>query len=259
MPRKTRQKSSTKVYHIIIRGNGKQDIFFEKQDYSKFVKDICQTKEKYEYELYAYCLMSNHVHLVIYDKKDNLSKIIQGLTVRYSSYWNKKYERVGHLFQDRFLSKSVETQSYLKTVCRYIHQNPCKGGVAEMEKYIWSSYQEFVKENKLIDEKQVLSLFGYDRREAINNFIEFHKVNKKESTIKDFMEYEMVEKLKDEEAVKYLVEILELENIQQLSKYNLKEQKDCLKKLKSTKGISSLQIARITGLSRKMIETIRKE
>ncbi len=259
MPRKARQKSSTKVYHIIVRGNAKQDIFLEKQDYSKFIKEMYQTKEKYRNEIYSYCLMSNHVHLVIYDKKENLSKILQSLTISYSSYWNKKYERVGHLFQDRFLSKSIETQSYLRTVCRYIHQNPCKSGVAEMETYRWSSYQESIKENKIIDEKQVLSLFGQDRQEAINNFIQFHKINKKENKIKDLMEYEMVERLNDEQATKYLIEILQLENIQQVSKYNIKERKDCLRKLKNIKGVSCLQIARITGFSRKMIEVIRNE
>lgn len=148
MPRMARQKSSTKVYHVILRGNAKQDIFLDKQDYYKFFREICNTKEKYQYELYAYCLMTNHVHLILYDKNENLSRTLQSLTVSYSSYWNKKYERVGHLFQNRFLSKNVETKEYLKNLCRYVHQNPNKSGIAKMEEYQWSSYQEYTKKAK---------------------------------------------------------------------------------------------------------------
>ena len=84
MPRAARKVSSTKVYHVILRGNDKQDLFFEEEDYKKFIKEIKNTKEKYGYELYAYCLMTNHVHLIIYDKNDMLSKIMQSLEVIYS-------------------------------------------------------------------------------------------------------------------------------------------------------------------------------
>ena len=86
MPRIARRKSTTKVYHTILRGNDRQDIFFDEQDYKKFLKEIIKTKEKYKYELYAYCLMTNHVHLVIFDKDNMISKIMQSLAVSYSSY-----------------------------------------------------------------------------------------------------------------------------------------------------------------------------
>lgn len=254
MPRMARQKSSTKVYHVILRGNAKQDIFLEKQDYGKFIKEICNTKEKYQYELYTYCLMTNHVHLIIYDKGDNLSKSLQSLTVSYSSYWNKKYERVGHLFQNRFLSKNVETEEYLKNLCRYIHQNPHRSGIAKMEEYPWSSYQEYVKDTKIADKGQILALFHKDKHEAIKNFVEFHKINIMQENMNDFMEYEMVEKLDDEQARKYLIEILELKNLNELTNFSVAKRKETLKKLKDIRGVSNLQVARITGLSRRMIE-----
>lgn len=258
MPRMARQKSSTKVYHVILRGNAKQDIFLEEQDYYKFIKEICNTKEKYQYELYAYCLMSNHVHLIIYDKMDNLSKALQSLTVSYSSYWNKKYERVGHLFQNRFLSKNVETKSYLKTLCRYIHQNPCKSGIAEMEEYPWSSYQEYRRKSKIIDTRQILEVFGRGRQESIDNFIAFHKIKKEKEQIKERVEYEMIGKLSDEQARQYIAEILELKNIQEITQYSIEKRNEYLKKLKNTKGISKAQIARLIGLSAKIIERAMK-
>lgn len=256
MPRTARKKSSTKVYHVILRGNAKQDIFLEKQDYNKFMKEIYKTKEKYQYELYAYCFMTNHVHLIIYDKNDKLSKILQSLTVSYSAYWNKKYERVGHLFQDRFLSKNVENEGYLKTVCRYIHQNPYKGGIAEMEEYSWSSYQEYLKESKIIETNQLLRLFGENKSEAMYNFVEFHKLNKKQDDIAEFMEYEMVERLNDEQARRYIEEVLELENIQEIMQYNIQKRNEYLKKLKNIKGISKAQIARLIGMSEKIVERV---
>lgn len=254
MPRMARQKSSTKVYHVILRGNAKQDIFLDQQDFSKFMKEIDNTKGKYQYGLYAYCLMTNHVHLIMYDKMDNFSKALQSLTVSYSSYWNKKYEREGHVFQNRFLSKNVETESYLRTVCRYIHQNPNKAGIAKTEEYQWSSYQEYIKESKIIDEKQVLALFGEDRQEAIKYFIEFHKVNIERTKWEDFMEYEMIERLNDEQAMLYLVELLKVKTIKEIAKYSKIKRKEYLRKLKDVKGISKAQIGRLIGLSAKTIE-----
>ncbi len=258
MPRKARMKSSTKVYHVILRGNAKQDIFLEEQDYSKFIKEICNTKEKYLYELYAYCLMTNHVHLILYDKNENLSKILQSLTVSYSSYWNKKYERVGHLFQNRFLSKNVETEGYLKNLCRYIHQNPTKSGIAKMEEYQWSSYQEYIGDSKIINKKPVLQLFNRYEKEVLKEFAEFHRATIMQEKMNDFMEYEMIEKLNDEQARKYLIEILELNNIQEIATYSIAKRRECLRKLKNVRGISNMQIARITGLSKRMIEVAMK-
>ena len=159
MPRMARKVSKTKVYHVIIKKNDKQNIFLDKQNYKKFIKEIVTTKEKYNYELYAYCLMTNHVHLVIYDKNDKLSKAIQSLAVSYSGFFSKKYEKVGHLFQNRFLSKEVETKEYLMQVCRYVHQNPEKAKISTTDSYQWSSFREYIYDEELVTTKMLLSLF----------------------------------------------------------------------------------------------------
>ncbi len=258
MPRIAREKSSTKVYHIILRGNAKQDIFLEKQDYHKFIKEICETKEKYQYELYAYCLMTNYVHFILYDKKENLSRALQSLTVSYASYWNKKYDRVGHLFQDRFLSKKIETKSYLTNLCRYIHRNPEIAEIARMEEYPWSSYQEYVNDNPIVNKRQILKLFGNQKQEAMKQFIEFHKMNTFQNEMQNFVEYEMISKLKDEQARKYIEEILEIQDIQEIVKFKIAERNRNLRKLRNISGISNVQIARITGLSKRMVEIAMK-
>lgn len=173
MPRMARSKSYTKVYHVILRGNDKQDIFFDEQDYKKLIKEFKNIKEKYGCELYAYCLMTNHVHLVIYDKNNILSKIMQSLEVAYSAYFSKKYEKTGHLFQNRFLSKEVETREYLMQVCRYIHQNPVKAKISTVDKYKWSSFKEYVNGEKIISIKMLLSLFRKYQARSNRKFKKF--------------------------------------------------------------------------------------
>lgn len=111
MPRVRRKYSNiTNIYHIILRGNDKQDIFYDEQDKYVFLKYLKENKEKYNFDIYAYCLMDNHIHMVLQDINKNLSQIMKSLATRYAIYFNKKYDRIGHLFQDRYLSKTVETQ-----------------------------------------------------------------------------------------------------------------------------------------------------
>lgn len=254
MPRVARKVSITKVYHIILRGNDRQDIFFEEQDYRKFLKIISITKEKYQYELYTYCLMTNHVHLVIYDKNNQLSKIMQSIEISYSSYFAKKYSKNGHLFQNRFLSKNVESQEYLYRLCRYIHQNPLKAGISSIEDYKWSSYKEFINGEKIISSELILSMFGQTKPEATENFILFHKY--KSDEINEEIEYEGISKLTDEQVKEKIQELLELREISDIYMYDreTRNKKICL--LKEIQGTSKIQLARVLGMNKKMLERI---
>ena len=199
MPRIARDYSEIKVYHITIRGIDKQYIFFEDKDKEKFIEIIKNTKEKYNYELYAYCLMDNHVHLVIYDREEKISRIMQSIEISYVFYFNKKYERIGHLFQNRFFSKKVENREYLKMLCRYIHQNPLNAGMAKTEEYKWSSYQSYIRSNKLVDTELLLSVFSKNIQEAKKEFIKFHNIEIKnnEEKIQNIIEYELQDKMTD--------------------------------------------------------------
>ena len=256
MPRKARKFSNTKVYHIILRGNDKQDIFFEEQDYKKFIKEIINTKEKYKYELFAYCLMTNHVHMVLFDKNDNLSKIMQSLAVSYSSYFSKKYDKVGHLFQNRFFSKCVETLEYLIQLCRYIHQNPVNAKISKIEEYRWSSYQEYIKNSNIVETRMLMSIFGKTKLESVPNFVEFHKSEKEDILGNDYLEYEMREKLTDNELKKIIEKLLKIESIMEIKRFNAEIRNQNLVKLKEIKGTSKSQISRVTGINRKIIERV---
>ncbi len=139
MPRSARMKSKTGIYHVMLRGINRQDIFEDEEDYMKMLSCLEGLVKRRDENgqlqpplctIYAYCLMSNHIHLLVRERDNNLSEIVKRIGVVYAYYFNKKYGRYGHLFQDRFKSESVETSAYFLTLLRYIHQNPLKAGIS---------------------------------------------------------------------------------------------------------------------------------
>ncbi len=136
-------------YHIYNRGNGQQDIFKSKEDYLFYIKRLEQAIKKYNVELICYVLMPNHVHLVAKQKTDvPIHKFMSSLHTSYSMYFNKKYTRVGHLFQDRFKQVIVDKDNQLLYLTKYVHRNPVAAGITErIADYPWSSYHEYVRMN----------------------------------------------------------------------------------------------------------------
>ena len=253
MPRCARIKTSTKIYHIINRGINKQDIFLDKQDFRKYIKEVENTKEKYGYEIYAYALMNDHVHFVIYDKSENISTAIQSLNIRYTEYFNKKYERTGHLFENRYKSYAINDEEYLKNVVRYIHKNPENAG---LKPYEWTSYYEYFKKTKLINPTIVLNFFGCDYNQSINNYIEFHNNYIKNQDIGK--NYEMITKITDDEAIQIIKNILKEDNLLKVQNYIKEEKYNAIHKIVKIDGITKQQISRIIGVNRKTIGRIEK-
>ena len=152
MPRVARKKSSTGIYHVIWRGINRQQIFKDKEDYQRFLETIRFFQGISGYLLYAYCLMSNHVHLLLGEGKESLGISFRRIGASFVYWYNWKYNRWGHLFQDRYRSEAVETDAYFLTLIRYIHQNPIKAGVTkEIQAYPWSSYREYVQKPEFCD------------------------------------------------------------------------------------------------------------
>ena len=176
MSKYIREFSNSKIYHIIIKGIDESTIFYDDEDRNVFLNKLKVTKKKFKYKILAYCLMNNHVHLVISIENENLSKGIQSLIIRYASYFNRKYDRKGPFVQNRFNSKKVESQRYFLEVCRYVHRTPEKAGIEKTDKYRWSSYHEYIGKEKIIDKRFLMHYLGND----INNFTEY--TTKKEST-----------------------------------------------------------------------------
>ena len=130
MPREARKKSESNIYHVMLRGINRQIIFEDDGDRHYFMTVLKHCKDIAGFRLYAFCLMSNHVHLLIEPAGEPLSQIFKRVGSKYVYWYNQKYQRVGHLFQDRYRSENVETNHYFMTVLRYILQNPMKAQYA---------------------------------------------------------------------------------------------------------------------------------
>lgn len=249
-----RGKSVLETYHIMTRGVNKQNIFWDDDDRRIFLQYLVETKKKYDFKLYAYCLMSNHVHLVIKEEKHKKSKVMQSLNCKYAKYMNKKYEREGHLFQNRYLSKPINTLEYLFKVQRYIHQNPEKSKICSTEKYMWSSYKDYIKGSGITDTEYILKLFSTQYEEAVNKFIQYNHENIFED---DEFEYEFKNRLEDYELINIIKQKYNINSIYELQKYNNSILKNIIKEIKTIKGTSNIQIARVLGIERKKIERLK--
>ena len=151
------------LYHVISRGNQRQDIFLDDKDLKTFLSYLSEYKARYPLHLYAYSLMKNHVHLLLEVEGTPLSKIMQSLLFRYTRYFNKRYGKVGHLFQGRYKAILCDKDAYLLELVRYIHLNPIRAKVVtDPERYLWTSHLSYLGKVKdgLIEEDFVLGQFG---------------------------------------------------------------------------------------------------
>ena len=145
MPRKPRLHYPGACYHVILRGNSGQDIFIDKKDRSKFLFLLQEGIEKFKHRIHAYCLMTNHIHLAVQVGDIPLSRIIQNVSFRYTRYFNRRKNQVGHLFQGRYKAILIDVDSYLLKLVRYIHNNPVRAGMVKSPgQYSWSSHGAYL-------------------------------------------------------------------------------------------------------------------
>lgn len=152
MPRAARATIKNGYYHIITRGNQKQIVFKEETDYPVYLKILNKYRKRYKFKLYCFCLMPNHVHLLIEIAEPQLlSKLMCGLNLSYTLYFNSKYNKVGHLWQDRFISRLIHRDAYLLDCINYIETNPVRAKlVQDITAYPWSSYTAKLTQNSNI-------------------------------------------------------------------------------------------------------------
>lgn len=174
MARKPRIHYPGALYHVIARGNNKENIFHEKKDKQKYLDLLKKYLDKYHFLLYAYVLMDNHLHLLIEVQDTTLSKIMQGLQLSYTQYFNVKYGRVGHVFQQRYKAFLCNKDEYLFTLIKYIHFNPVKAGFSESLDYEWSSHKEYKGlNNEFVSTGMILSLFDDNPYKAVQRYLHF--------------------------------------------------------------------------------------
>jgi len=189
MARKPRIHSPGAVYHVILRGNGKQDIFFEDQDRYRLYLFLQEGIERYHHQVHAFCLMTNHIHLVIQVADIPLSRIMQNLSFRYTRWINWRYNRSGHLFQGRYKAVLVDGDSYLLELVRYVHLNPVRAKIVDTpDSYIWSSHKVYSGADVLtwLVPDSVLSMFSGNRIEAVQAYYMFIREGLDEGRRADF-------------------------------------------------------------------------
>ena len=183
MARALRIKYKNALYHITSRGNERKNIFENDHDRDFFLKTLKESLNTYHVILYSYVLMSNHFHLLLETPLANLSEFMRQFNITYTSYYNRKYNRVGHLYQGRYKSILVQKDNYLHILSRYIHLNPLRVlkmenvSLKEKEKYLrqfkWSSLKGYINKNNtqsFVDYNTILSEYGGDNQKGRNNY-----------------------------------------------------------------------------------------
>ncbi|EGO63077.1 REP-associated tyrosine transposase [Acetonema longum] len=252
MARTARKKSNSGIYHIIIRGINRQTIFEDQEDCTYFLQILQRYKEISGYGIYAYCLMGNHVHLLIKIGIEPLEQVMRRLCGSYVYWYNLKYQRVGNLFQDRFKSEPVETDEYFQTVLRYIHQNPIKAGlVKRVEDYPWSSFHEYVTQAALVTTHLLLDMISDDNQPKRERFIEYIRENSDQECLD--IDPEGKQRLTDEQAREIIKQACHLKNAIDLQQFDPHTRNTYIKILKERHHLSIRQIERLTGINRGIV------
>ena len=158
MPRAARKLSESGFYHVVLYANGRQSLFEDDADRRAFLGFLVEAARRYDVRVLAWCLMSNHVHMLLEDPEGCLGETMRSLETSYAQRFNSRGGHVGHVFKGRYYSNPVETEPYLLEAMRYIHNNPAKAGVCAAEDYPWSSYHEYVGPAEVADTRLVLDM-----------------------------------------------------------------------------------------------------
>jgi len=152
------------VYHVISRGNNKQFILEDDSDKNSFLLSTAKYKEKFDFKLYCFVLMDNHIHMVIEaNERHNISRVMQAILLSYSRKYRVKHQYAGHLWQGRFSSIPIFKEKYILELVDYIHHNPVRAKlVSEVTDYIWSSARFYSRlENREVDEVLSVDRHGH--------------------------------------------------------------------------------------------------
>lgn len=264
MPRQKRKLSVTGIYHVIIRGNQKSKIFLKDIDKKKLLYILMAKKKVSNFSIYAYCIMNNHVHMLLNQHKEDISTIMKRINISYAVYYNKQYEKIGHVFQDRFKSKVVDNEPYLYTVFAYILNNPVKAGIVKnYHDYKWSSAKAyFDKNDNITDVDFILNSMCPDRvkaRKMLNSFI-----NRKETDESEIIDINNERQSRAElksisDIKKFIIQFMLDNNINEqtiLNKDNILKRNELIRRLKKKTNLSVRDIADLLAVGRGIVQRV---
>jgi len=257
-----RMESSTGFYHVMSRGNNREEILKKNPDKVKLLKAIGEESIDLEIKICAYCIMNNHYHILIRAQNlKELGNVMQRINSYYAHYYKLKYGHQGHVFQDRFLSKPLNSKKYITNVIRYIHFNPVKAGmVADVKDYKFSSYREYGcrRRNKIIKDggKEIFEILGIkDNKEFCRYHNEADYVDEEVKGEIYFeteeYRYEKLAKLKKTEYIMAIEMRKEKKNYKNLSARKKREFAELI--TNSTITLSNREISKIAMVGRKKL------
>ena len=250
--RVTKVLSQTGLYHVIFRGINHQNIFEEESDFLKLINVLMEIKLEKCFEIYAYCLMSNHVHLFIKEREyGEIIKIMHKLLTIYAGWYNKKYQRSGSLIGNRYKSEPIEDERYIFSLIRYIHQNPLRAGIAKnIESYRWSSYCDYLRDKtkKLTDTYFILGMLSNNLDISRAMFVELHKKLETEKFNSNDSK-----KATDEQVRRKIIKLLDGQEPHIIREKAKEERNMILCYLREKEGFTIGQLERVTGISRGII------
>ena len=254
MARQLRILSETGMYHIMFRGLNKQNIFLREKDYEKMIEIIKKVKDEIDLQLFAYCMMPNHVHLLIREAEPgDISVFMKRILSHYAGWYNFKYEREGHLFANRYKSIPVEDESYFLALSRYIHQNPVKASLVEnMQHYEYSSYVDYVENNNdFINIDFLLDMLDDNRETSIKNFVKF-------TNLEDDEDFDLEHHMQSKDAFfkRKIIQITGGMNPYDIRKMPKRERYELVKKLMVEHNLPKASLERILGISKKTLQRI---
>jgi REP element-mobilizing transposase RayT len=256
MPRKPRILSSTGIYHVILRSVNQHIIFEEIPDYHMFLYALSDCKMRYEIEIYAYCLMDNHIHILLKSAPDKLASFFQSLGTKFVRWYNIKYSRSGHLFQERFHSTVIETDRAFLAAIAYIHNNPVKANICRYpSEYEWSSCRAYYgAKNALIN---LLPAFAIAGSKA-----SLHRFFAKESECSDnglFTDDHRQSKhfFTDEKALEIFKATTNLSSTSDVDSLERVKRNSFVRKLRA-KGLTVKQVSRLMDISETTVKRLCK-
>lgn len=256
MPRKARNNQISGYYHVMSQGINQEYIFNKKSYIEKYKELMFKKSKNLDINILAYCIMNNHVHILINTNKiSDLSKYMQKLNTTYSNFYNKINKRVGYVFRDRFLSQEILSEKQLFCCMRYIHYNPVKAGIVKfVSDYQYSSYNEFIGKRYIINDNCIKIIFS-DLNNYKKMFYELHNIDNKICD-EDFIDI----KIKDKEIKEYIKYV---ENKYKLQAKQIKTNKELLEKViktaRRTTSATVRELAEILEVSKSTISNYEKK
>lgn len=256
MARKARIYSQSGCYHIVIKGVGNQILFEDDNDCRKFLFYLKKFKKQMDVKIIGFCLMENHVHLILRTEGKLVSRFMQKLEISYAYYFNVKYQREGPVFNGRFKSEPIENDVYMLTAFRYVVRNPEKAGICRFNEYLWSSFSEIYAAK---DSKKVFSVTDTDIISSFfeneSDFMRFLNITNDKNSFIDLKKKAFFH-MDDEMAKDFVHTKLNLKTAVLIKGFERKKRNLFIEKMRMA-GMSIRQIERLSGIGRGIIQRIK--